>query len=89
MNKMRDEGISEMDAQDEPAKKWRQAIQDMNDKTLYPLENSWYMGDNIPGKVREQLIYLGGVDLYNRQIHEALDSWAGFDLTKGQAVSVR
>lgn len=89
MNKMKKEGIEEMDAEDEPAKKWRQAIQDMNEKTLYPLENSWYMGDNIPGKVREQLIYLGGVDMYNQQIHEALDTWAGFELTKRQAVPVK
>lgn len=85
MKKMREEGIDELDAEDEPAKKWRQSIQDMNNKTLYPLENSWYMGANIPGKVREQLIYLGGVDMYNKQIHEALDDWSGFQLTKGQA----
>lgn len=89
MSKMRKEGIEELDAEDESAKKWRQAIQDLNNKTLYPLENSWYMGANIPGKVREQLNYIGGVDMYNKEIHEALDGWAGFQLTKGQAVSVK
>jgi len=89
MNKMRKEGIQEIDAEDEPARKWRQAIQDMNSKTLYPLENSWYMGANIPGKVREQLVYLGGVGMYNKEIHEALDDWAGFQLTKRQDIPVR
>lgn len=89
MNKMRSEGIEEMDAEDAPAKKWRQDIQDMNQMTLYPLENSWYMGSNIPGKVREQMVYLGGVGTYNQKIHEALDDWTGFQLTKAQAISVK
>ena len=89
MNKMSQEGISELDAEDGPAKQWRQDIQDMNQKTLFPLENSWYMGANIPGKVREQLVYLAGVDVYNQQIHQALDNWTGFELTKAQAVPVR
>lgn len=89
MNKMRSEGIEVLDAEDAPAKKWRQDIQDMNQKTLYPLENSWYMGANIPGKIREQLVYLGGVGMYNEKIHEALDSWAGFQLTKGQPITVK
>jgi len=89
MNKMKAEGIEEMDAEDEPARKWRQAIQDLNNMTLFPLENSWYMGANIPGKVREQLIYIAGVDMYNKEIHKALDDWSGFQLTKGQTIPVR
>ena len=28
--------------------KWKQAIQDANDRTLLPLTDSWYMGANIP-----------------------------------------
>lgn len=89
IKKMKDEGVEILDVEDAPAKKWRQDIQDMNNRTLYPLENSWYMGDNIPGKVREQLNYLGGVALYNERIHDALDGWKGFEVTKGQSVPVR
>lgn len=37
-----------------------------------------YMGANIPGKPREQLVYLGGVDVYAKEIRSALDGWKGF-----------
>jgi hypothetical protein len=39
-----------------------------------------YMGANIPGKPREQLIYLAGVDTYAKEIRNALDGWKGFNL---------
>jgi hypothetical protein len=44
--------------------------------------DSWYMGANVPGKVREQLIYLAGVDVYAREIKEALQDWKGFNLIR-------
>lgn len=89
MHKMKEEGIKHLDPEDQPAKAWRQSIQDDNEKTLYPLEDSWYMGANIPGKVREQLNYLGGVALYNKKIDDALDGWKGFELTKGEPVAAQ
>ena len=39
------------------------------------------MGANIPGKPREQLIYLAGVDVYAKEIRAALDGWKGFNVT--------
>jgi hypothetical protein len=39
-----------------------------------------YMGANIPGKAREQLIYLAGVDVYAQEIRKALDGWKGFNV---------
>ena len=45
VKKMREEGIDAIDAKHEEAAKWRQAIQDMNDLTLFPLTDSWYMGE--------------------------------------------
>jgi len=39
------------------------------------------MGDNIPGKVREPLIYLGGVPTYCKTIGDcAKDGYSGFKL---------
>lgn len=38
------------------------------------------MGANIPGKPREQLIYLAGVDVYAQEIRKALDGWKGFNV---------
>lgn len=34
---------------------------------------SWYMGDNVPGKVREQLNFAGGFPLYKELTRSALD----------------
>ena len=82
---MREEGIDTIDATHEAADKWRSDIQEMNSHTLYPLENSWYMGANIPGKVREQLVYLAGQDAYKVAISDALDGWKGFQVIKSQA----
>lgn len=79
--KMEMDWVKTIEPQKEFAAKWRQDIQDMNAMTLYPLENSWYMGANIPGKVREQLMYLGGLDAYNVAIKEALVGWNGFEVT--------
>lgn len=80
IQKMRDEGVQAIDPQFASSDKWRSDIQAMNEKTLYPTANSWYMGANIPGKVREQLVYLGGVDTYNKVTREAMSGWKGFDL---------
>lgn len=39
------------------------------------------MGDNIPGKTREPLLYVGGVPTYFRTINEvAANGYAGFSL---------
>ena len=50
IQKMKSDGIIAIEPQREMARKWGEDIQAMNGKTLYPLENSWYMGANIPGK---------------------------------------
>ena len=43
------------------------------------------MGANIPGKVREQLVYLAGVDTYANICNSKFDGWQGFDLVKAQS----
>lgn len=85
IRKMREQGIKAIDAQPPAAEKWRQDIQDMANLTLYPETRSWYMGSNIDGKPREMLLYLAGVDTYNRVAAEALSEWTGFDLVKAKA----
>jgi hypothetical protein len=50
--------------------------------SLLPTTNLWYMGDNIPGKKRECLIYLGGVPTYYKTISEcAAKGYEGFDIS--------
>lgn len=61
----------------------------MNETTLFPLTNSWYMGDNIPGKKREQLNYLAGIEVYETACRAALQEWDGFDIVKGHTMRAR
>ncbi|KAF2484915.1 cyclopentanone monooxygenase [Neohortaea acidophila] len=78
IKKLRSEGIRSIEAQREAEVQWKQAIQDANNKTLLPLTDSWYMGANIPGKPREQLNYLGGIQQYIIDCREALEDLRGF-----------
>lgn len=85
IKKLRAENIKSFEAQREAEEKWKQAIQDENDKTLLPLTDSWYMGANIPGKKREQLNYLGGIKRYNEECREALEDFKGFTIVYNSA----
>ena len=39
------------------------------------------MGDNIPGKKREILVFLGGVPMYKEKLEECkAKEWDGFEL---------
>ncbi|OAP53740.1 hypothetical protein AYL99_12078 [Fonsecaea erecta] len=82
IQKMREEGVKYIDAQAAAAERWRNEVHAISNKTLYPETDSWFMGANIPGKPREQLIYLGGLNVYNKKISDALDGWKGFDVVK-------
>jgi hypothetical protein len=80
IQKLEDEGIKSIEARRESEQRWKQGIQDANNKTLLPLTNSWYMGSNVPGKPREQLNYLGGIGNYERECRKALSTLDGFSV---------
>lgn len=61
---------------------WKKHINELSDMTLFPTVGSTYMGGNIPGKVKEQLNYTGGIVSYKSEIRSALESWKGFDVVK-------
>lgn len=46
--------------------KWKRQIQVTASMTLYPTTPSYYMGDNIPGKPREFLLYIKGFPAYSK-----------------------
>jgi len=60
MKMMEDQKINYCEATHEAEKEWREKVTELSDKTLFPQTKSWYFGDNIPGKVREQLNFPGG-----------------------------
>lgn len=70
-----------MEAKFEVRDWWRQSIQDEKSRTPFPLANSWYIGANIPGEFREQLVYISGVDVYVQACRAVLGKWNGFEVT--------
>lgn len=58
---------------------WFDHVNEVAGATLYPKTKSWYLGDNVPGKPRAFLAYVGGVGRY-RDICEdvAARDYAGF-----------
>ncbi|KAF2997197.1 hypothetical protein E8E13_006467 [Curvularia kusanoi] len=82
MNDMREKGLSKIDAGQDVEEQWAKDIWTFANATLVPKTASWYMGDNIPGKPREPLIYLGGVPNYYKTINKvAAEGYKGFSRT--------
>ncbi|KAK8072654.1 hypothetical protein PG996_006002 [Apiospora saccharicola] len=81
MNHMRERGLEKVEAERRSEKKWRNLVVKIANATLLPETRSWYMGDNIPGKPREPLLYLGGVPTYYKTLGEtAKNGYTGFKL---------
>ena len=78
IDKLKAEGIKRIDPTREAEEEWRNKVQELSDKTLFPSANSWYMGANIPGKPREQLNYAGGLPKYDEECQATLPGWKGF-----------
>lgn len=82
IKKMLGQGIKYIDAQKNAQLDWKKHINELSDRSLFPTVASTYMGGNIPGKVTEQLNYVGGIVNYKQEIRDALDTWKGFDIVK-------
>ena len=81
--KMKEEGLKSVNATKEAEEEWRKQVQELSDKSLFPVADSWYMGANIPGKPREQLNYAGGIPKYEEEIRRSLkEGWKGFRTVK-------
>jgi cyclohexanone monooxygenase len=74
--------LSVIEATAEAQDAWVAHVNEVAEKTLYPLANSWYMGANIPGKPRVFMPYIGGVGVYRRKCEEiAAKGYEGFALS--------
>lgn len=56
---MRRKGSMTVDVDPQAQREWTAHVAQVADKTLFPKANSWYMGDNIPGKPRVFMPYVG------------------------------
>jgi len=51
--------LSKIEADIEAEDDWVEVVNEIANETLYPQCNSWYLGDNIPGKPRVFMPYIG------------------------------
>jgi cyclohexanone monooxygenase len=76
---LRKRGFSRIEAEEDAEDAWVQHNNEVADRTLYPLANSWYVGANIPGKPRVFMPYVGGVSAYKKKCDEvAAGGYEGF-----------
>ena len=82
---LRERGIATIEAEPAAEDDWVRHVNEVADRTLFPLANSWYMGANIPGKARVFMPYAGGVVPYRAKCDAvAAAGYAGFRLTPVQ-----
>ncbi|KAI9368859.1 FAD/NAD(P)-binding domain-containing protein [Aspergillus egyptiacus] len=80
MNYSRKNGLRRLEAQPDAEQRWGDDVRKFAYASLLPKTNSWYMGTNIPGKVQEPLIYLGGVPTYYKSLYGVRqEGFTGFD----------
>jgi cyclohexanone monooxygenase len=74
-------GFSRIEAEEDAEEAWVQHNNEVANRTLYPLANSWYVGANIPEKPRVFIPYVGGVTAYKKRCDEvAANRYQGFRL---------
>jgi cyclohexanone monooxygenase len=76
---MGERGLYTIEAEQAAEEKWVAHVNEVAYTTLYPQANSWYMGANIPGKVRIFMPYIGGVGRYRQICNDVASSgYEGF-----------
>jgi cation diffusion facilitator CzcD-associated flavoprotein CzcO len=61
---------------------WRAQVLALADATLFPRADSWYLGANIPGKLREMLAFTGGLPAYIAKCNESAErGYEGFAIS--------
>ncbi|MGI9328653.1 MAG: flavin-containing monooxygenase [Pseudomonadales bacterium] len=73
-----EQGLGAIEATENAEASWDREINEIADRTLYPLTNSWYMGANIPGKSRQFLGHLRGSQYFERLLEVAEAGYEGF-----------
>lgn len=80
---LRARGLDRIEPSETAEAAWVQHVNDVADRTLYPLANSWYLGANIPGKPRVFMPYVGGFDAYKQRCDAvAANAYEGFTLSR-------
>ena len=87
LQSMRGRGFNTIEPEAVAQDQWVAHVNEVANRTLFPLANSWYMGANIPGKPRVFMPYVGGVVPYRQKCDEvASNGYEGFRLSASAAV---
>jgi cyclohexanone monooxygenase len=77
---MRERGQDRVEASAAAQDAWVDEVRRVAESTLFPLANSWYNGDNIAGKPRMFMAYVGGYPAYAARCEEiAAAGYPGFE----------
>ncbi|KAJ9625978.1 hypothetical protein H2204_010277 [Knufia peltigerae] len=61
---------------------WSKHVNTLVNSSLFPKANGWWVGGNIPGKPREALSYIGGLEQYRKTIDQCCENgYEGFVFT--------
>jgi cyclohexanone monooxygenase len=75
---MKDNGFQVLEATEQAEQNWMETLNNVVDKTLYRTCNSWYLGENIPGKPKTFMPF-PGVPPYEKKCHQIANSgYPGF-----------
>jgi cation diffusion facilitator CzcD-associated flavoprotein CzcO len=78
---LRERNIKTIEPSAESVSEWGSHTNEIANSTLLPTGHSWYTGDNIPGKPRSFMIYLGGAPRYRKICDDiAANGYEGFIL---------
>ncbi|WP_238017612.1 NAD(P)/FAD-dependent oxidoreductase [Dactylosporangium sp. AC04546] len=82
---LREHDIETMEPTVQAQDAWVDHVNSAANETLFPLAKSWYLGDNIPGKPRVFMPFVGGVGIYRRKCDEVVaGGYEGFVLAARQ-----
>jgi cyclohexanone monooxygenase len=83
---LREHGQRAIDAEPEAEREWTERVDAVANETVYPMVNSWYMGSNVPGKVRTFLAWAGGGPPYFEAVRDVVENgYRGFRFDSGDA----
>jgi cyclohexanone monooxygenase len=80
---MDERGFASIEPEERAEEEWSAHVNEVAEQSVYPQVNTWYMGDNVPGKPREFLAYAGGGPAYFEHFKKAVtDDYQNFVLRK-------
>ena len=81
---LREHGRRAIEPEPDAERAWTERVDAVANTTVFPKVNSWYMGTNVPGKVRTFLAWAGGGPRYFAAVREVVDNgYRGFRFDPG------